>query len=353
MADQGRPPRPNKQTSNLQEDLRVNPFGNGRGWILLGVALLALFLYVVHLLGIALALLIGLLCLYAGVDQFRKARRIADISTAKIRSASQGYVGLVGEATQTQTAPVSGLSCHYWTLYVETSRGSGWTRIATASSHPSFLPIADNTGVCYVIARGADVQGSSRITDMAQPSSLAPYMPLFPDLRHSSFGAATRIRLVEKLLPANSPIFATGMFRSIRSNASPFGFDWASHVLAPRSGAPAFVKNMAREEQETFAPVREKLEAQWFDEMRKLEGIGPDEPLTGSVLVHTLTTDHRELSRATLTLTSNGEHEHLKQTYAIAAVMAVLGCVGLLTAAGMTYDLLDPEGYQALMQKIP
>lgn len=335
-------------------------FGTTLGRVALIAGFMALASVAMMAILAAVILIFALVFLIFASQSFKSARRFADIPTSRIRSAAQGYVELNARAVTPDGAPlVSPLTntpCHYWSLGLEVLRGSGkqrrWVSLAQARSARHLLPIADETGTCYAILHDPDLKGETTAQELSAFGDLSPVLPLFPDLDQEAVKAEGQWTLVEEVLPTDQPLFATGLFKTIRSNTSPFDEDWTTHALADGSGAPGFVKAMARQASELAAPYRDEANALWFAEMRKLEGIGPEEALSGSVLVHTLATDYREHSRTPLILASSNERDLVKENYRLAAFFSLGSAVAFLAAAGVIYNALDPVGFDALVESL-
>jgi hypothetical protein len=97
---------------------------------------------------------------------FKRARLIEDIPTAKARSAHQGYVELHGRAELMKgepiRAPLSGRECCWWAYTIEQASGDeGWRTVEKDASHSLFL-LRDETGACIVDPEDADVVHSRR-----------------------------------------------------------------------------------------------------------------------------------------------------------------------------------------------
>ncbi len=100
-----------------------------------------------------------------GIFHFiRRARLIEDTPTAKIRSAAQGYVELIGKGKylgdKPQVAPLTGTPCTWYSYKIERKVHSGkHTRWSTVESDTSVLPflLLDDTGQCLIDPTGAEV----------------------------------------------------------------------------------------------------------------------------------------------------------------------------------------------------
>ena len=100
-----------------------------------------------------------------GIFHFiRRARLIEDTPTAKIRSAAQGYLELIGKGKylgdKPLLAPLTGTPCTWYSYKIERKVHSGkHTRWSTVESEISFLPflLVDDTGQCLINPAGAEV----------------------------------------------------------------------------------------------------------------------------------------------------------------------------------------------------
>jgi hypothetical protein len=111
------------------------------------------------------------LALYFGFRSLVRARIIEDTPTSRIRSASQGYVELVGQGRSMEgppiVSPLSGHDCLWYTYKVErressrTNQGhkTRWRTVESGTSDALFL-IEDGTGACVIDPDGAEVTPS-------------------------------------------------------------------------------------------------------------------------------------------------------------------------------------------------
>lgn len=106
----------------------------------------------------------GLVGLYFAFRNLRLARIIEDTPTARIRSAPQGYIELEGEAALQEEplpAPLTGTPCCWFRYKVERRRHKGWRTLESDASTRVFL-LTDETGICVVHPRGAEVTATER-----------------------------------------------------------------------------------------------------------------------------------------------------------------------------------------------
>lgn len=166
---------------------------------------------------------VSFFCLLWAKNSFIKARLIEDMPTSRIRSASQGYVELVGLATlqgQPLTAPLTGQPCLWWRYKIERYQKSGksrsWTTVDRgASTEPFFMD--DGSGICRIEPEGADISclhkkvwyGSSRLPHTA-------VLTLQPTLLNRFAGLMTtgRYRYTELLIRDGDPLYLLGHFIS-------------------------------------------------------------------------------------------------------------------------------------------
>lgn len=150
---------------------------------------------------------IGLLSFYRMSRAFSFARLIENIPTAKVRSAAQGYIELVGQARLMDgpliVSPLSGKHC-LWFRYVieeETSsysrgiRRSRWHVVKKQTSEELFL-LQDETGQCVIDPDDADVTTNNkrRWTDRQ----------CYPTRRYT-----------EELITEREPLYAMGFFKTV------------------------------------------------------------------------------------------------------------------------------------------
>ncbi|SEA96424.1 GIDE domain-containing protein [Marinobacterium iners] len=114
----------------------------------------------IALLALALAALVALWFVFRKLGHYRL---IADIPTARIRSAPQGYVELIGHVIAGEngmlSAPLSGRPCVWYTYKVEKQSGGErkqWKTVRSGRSD-SWFQINDGTGTCLVDPAGAEV----------------------------------------------------------------------------------------------------------------------------------------------------------------------------------------------------
>lgn len=173
---------------------------------------------------LALLVLASLGCLALGVHYLRQALAVTGTATSYIRSASQGYVVLVGEgvpmAGQAMAAPFSGKPCVWWSTHVEVLLGGGADAGMAASadafdkhfSRQSFL-LRDGTGECRVDPDVAEVRAKSR--DVWYGSSVTGD-PARNGTRERSI--TDNLRYIEERIDLHQRIVASGYFRTLHAD---------------------------------------------------------------------------------------------------------------------------------------
>jgi hypothetical protein len=130
-------------------------------------ALLAVALYLGRNPAGALCLIgVAAIALFAWASTLRRARAIADVATARIGSAAQGYVELLGRASTAPDelihSPCSGMACIWWRWRIYSRNSDNdWRQIHSAVSSATF-EIADGSGRCRVDPDHAEVIGADR-----------------------------------------------------------------------------------------------------------------------------------------------------------------------------------------------
>lgn len=108
---------------------------------------------------------LALVALYFGFSGLRRTRLIEDVPTARVRSAHQGYVELIGTAHnlggEPIVAPLSQTPCCWYSYRVERRQGSSWHRVQSGTSDGIFL-LRDATGDCVIDPEGAEVTSRHR-----------------------------------------------------------------------------------------------------------------------------------------------------------------------------------------------
>lgn len=161
-----------------------------------------------------IALLAGAGGLYIFVRSVLRARTISDVPTSRIRSASQGYVELIGTARALQgppiVSPLSGHHCLWYSYQIDerlsygNSGERGWKTIERVTSDALFS-IEDGTGMCIVDPEGAQV--IPHIDRRWYGNSREPLKGL-----HIRRG---RYRFREQRLEQDWPVYAIGEFRTL------------------------------------------------------------------------------------------------------------------------------------------
>ncbi len=171
-------------------------------------------------------------CSYFAWRDFRYARALADTPTAKIRSAPQGYVELVGRAESgprgETVAPLSGSPCLWYRYLVEKKDGKGrWSTLHRGVSEQPFK-VLDDTGECHVYPQGADVVRTRSRTWRGDDPMYQhhPQGGLVSSLRGAgqfldslSFGGK-RYRYTECRISSGDPLHALGYFRTLGGSAA-------------------------------------------------------------------------------------------------------------------------------------
>lgn len=166
----------------------------------------------------AIAVVVALFCLYIYRRMLHHSHLAADTPTSKIRSASQGYLELVGEAYalpgEPIKAPLSGKACAWWAYRVEEreqrSRGGhGWRSVDSGVSDAIF-GVRDATGTCIVDPDGAIVRTARRNTWTSDSRRRAD-----GDKRRGfKTTLGSRYRYTERLIEIGDPLHAIGFLRS-------------------------------------------------------------------------------------------------------------------------------------------
>ncbi len=182
--------------------------------------------------------LFSLIGLVLGFIGLRRYRLIEDVPTARIRSAPQGYVELVGRAEllpgEPVVAPLSGTPCCWYRFRIERriDDRQGWRTVRSGSSDDLFL-LRDDTGECVVDVEGATIdtlhtqtwygQGGVRGHPVAWRAEQALGRPgrMIGGLLGGLGGMGSDHRYREEVILPGDPLYVIGWFHSLDDS------DWA------------------------------------------------------------------------------------------------------------------------------
>lgn len=164
---------------------------------------------------LAFALVLGA----GGMVQFfrlqRRRRLMEDMPTARIRSASQGYVELIGQALAPDAplfAPISRTPCCWYRYKIErrdNGDGDKWKTEEQGVSTSQFW-LDDTTGRCIIDPEGAEVSARTRSTWTGATAQLIPgtrgEVLMAGDSDH---------RYTEHLILPGQTLYALGWFASL------------------------------------------------------------------------------------------------------------------------------------------
>ena len=165
---------------------------------------------------------------YQGFRRLWKARVIEDAPTARVRSAHQGYVELIGEAQPMRgepiIAPLSKTTCCWYRYTVERKSGKEWNLVRKEVSNGLFL-LRDDTGECIVDPEGAEVTPRTKQVWygdgdepmlVVMPPRGAEGVQIGPVVMRSTAGSLNgRNRYTEELILAGDPLYALGAFKTL------------------------------------------------------------------------------------------------------------------------------------------
>lgn len=177
--------------------------------------------------------LLALAALYSGFSGLRRARRIEDVPTARVRSAPQGYVELTGTAIALDgepiISPLSRTACCWYRYRVERRAGKDWRAVESGASDGIFL-LRDDTGDCVIDPEGAEVTTTHKRTwfddgngwgghgvHMRLPSlgKTSDTIVAVSEKLFSGLGGGGDYRYIEAVVVDGDPLYAIGRFHTI------------------------------------------------------------------------------------------------------------------------------------------
>lgn len=167
---------------------------------------------------------------YQAFRGLSKARLIEDTATARIRSAPQGYVELIGigkcMSGEPIVAPLTGQRCCWFSYVVEervqSGRNSRWRTVSKGTSDGLFL-LSDGEAHCIVDPVGAEIVPGSQ--DRWYGNSANP--DIGPKAGGPWLGIGARYRYHERRIAIGSPLYAVGWFQTDSTAPTPAEMDLA------------------------------------------------------------------------------------------------------------------------------
>ncbi len=175
----------------------------------------------------------AVVALVVGFSGLRRSRQIEDVPTARVRSAPQGYVELIGIARMMEgepiVAPLSHTTCCWFQYRVEKRSGKDWRVVQSGTSDGIFI-LRDETGDCVIDPEGAEVTTRHKRTwhddghgwgghgVHARLPSLGKTADMVIEIGGGlldSLGGGGQYRYTESLVRDGDPLYAIGRFRSL------------------------------------------------------------------------------------------------------------------------------------------
>ena len=284
------------------------------GWIILGI------LAVIFAFNAAIAVIIFLLLMTALfwvglILSIARYRRDTVIPFSTIRGASQGYAKLKGRIQgETQQAPLSKQDCVYWELRLlrytrsRTAATPGWNEVASAQSAHDFVTLDDGTGVCVlqVDANGWELsENQSREFDEA--GGIGDFATYFdPDLR-ARLQTEARWRIDEYCIRPTQTVYATGLFKTVASDQTPYDDTSLDQHERMGDAASAFSKWVVKDFGPAYRASITKAQRTWTAYIKQhLLGSGDaSEPIElGNQMIHSLISGSEGKSYIAVTVTN-------------------------------------------------
>lgn len=170
--------------------------------------------------------------LFIGFVSLHRYRLIEDVPTAKVRSAHQGYVELIGNAVmmggEPIVAPLTQTQCCWYKFRVEERSDKHWSTLRSGISDGLFL-LRDETGDCVIDPEGAEVDTvhsqswfASGFDSLGAPRHLRSYdrsvhrsAGVFGNVKAGLQLGVGEYRYTEQVILDGDPVYAIGWFRSI------------------------------------------------------------------------------------------------------------------------------------------
>lgn len=164
--------------------------------------------------------------LFFAFRRFGRYRLILDTPTARVRSAPQGYVEIIGQVIAGEDgmlqSPLSNRPCVWYRIRIDryqrnhNNKGGSWRPIKRETSS-SWFQIDDGTGVCLIDPEGASVTTRHKRVWYGQselPAALVGTLS-FKHYAAGILGSGGRYRYTEELIFEYEQLYALGRFRSL------------------------------------------------------------------------------------------------------------------------------------------
>jgi hypothetical protein len=180
-----------------------------------------------------LAVGLSLFGLFAAFRGMHRARVIESAPTAKVRSAHQGYVELIGTAQVLEgepiIAPLSGIQCCWYRFRVQERDDNRWETVRRGESDGLFL-LRDDTGDCLIDPDGAKVTATHSETwtgdgefggspgvhhrGLRPQGVIEKLMHAGIEIGGNALAGTARYRYWEQVILPGDPLYAVGHFKS-------------------------------------------------------------------------------------------------------------------------------------------
>lgn len=154
--------------------------------------------------------------LFWALKSLKLVRLIEDVPTAKIRSAPQGYVELVGNADvldgEPIIAPLTNVSCCWYRYQVQRRKDNKWQTVDSGVSDGLFL-IKDNTGQCIIDPEGAEVTIAKE--EKWAGETAMPVVVNGNIVRAGRYEFGSSYRYTEAVLLPGQRLYAIGNFKTL------------------------------------------------------------------------------------------------------------------------------------------
>ncbi len=237
---------------------------------------------------------------WAGITRLARARMIENVPTAKVRSAPQGYVELVGTAEALPgtpvIAPLSGAPCAWYRYTIQARAQKSWNIVDKGVSDGVFV-LRDDTGDCLIDPDRAQVTtirhrvwyGNSEWPEAGsgerwgtRPDNWHRKLNRLTGIQvENDFGIGGRYRYAEEVILAGDPLYAVGRFHTLDAQYHAAGrAEIAADYLRRWKRHPDVMKQFDRDgdgqvDPQEWQAARRMAEQQAATESAELAAAGP------------------------------------------------------------------------------
>jgi len=331
------------------------------GWIILGILAVIGMVYGYVAL-IILSFLFTALFWFGLFHSLARTKKDADVPFSTVRAATQGYVKLKGHIDgDASPAPLSQEDCVFWELRVSRYSRSpsaakrGWNEIARVQSADDYVTLNDKTGLCLlpINADGWELS-ENKSQEFHEASGIGDLAERFdPEIR-ARLQSEARWRVDEYCIKPTDTVYATGLFKTVTADKTPYDDTSLDRQEQMGDAAPAFSKWVVEDFGQAYRASITKSQHAWKNYVthQLLGGSDTKDPVRlDEQMVNTLISDFEGKQYMPVTVTNRRPRAQKKTERNIKLMQFFFGWFWLGVAALVTLGHY-PETFYAILDML-